>query len=141
MTLDRSRSLDLLTALYASEASAVLERLEAVLEKHRREAMAADIDELLATTPCDTAIVRGPLPQEIRRVLVPVRGGPLAELAVRIGMRLRPSQSTVLHLTAPGAEQPDAPFAGLDRVLRRLPEVDLQRRVTSDPAQTQWDGK
>jgi glucosyl-3-phosphoglycerate synthase len=69
-------------------------------------------------------------------VLVPVRGGPFGELAVRIGLRLRPARPTVLHMTPPGNAQPDAPFAGLGRVLRRLPEVELQTRVTTDPAQT-----
>jgi glucosyl-3-phosphoglycerate synthase len=100
------------------------------------QALAADTDEVLASAPCDTALVRGPLPAELRRVLVPVRGGPFAELAVRIGLRLRPGRPTVLHMTPPGKTQPDAPFSGLDRVLRRLPEIDLQRLETTDPAAT-----
>jgi glucosyl-3-phosphoglycerate synthase len=100
------------------------------------QALAADTDEVLASAPCDTALVRGPLPAEIRRVLVPVRGGPFAELAVRIGLRLRPGRPTVLHMTPPGRGQPDAPFSGLERVLRRLPEIDLQSQETTDPAAT-----
>jgi len=100
------------------------------------ESLAAEVDDVLTTVPCDLAIVRGPLPGEFRRVLVAVRGGPFADLAVRIGLRLRPTHPTVLHMTAPGADQPDAPFAGLDRVLRRLPEVELRTQVTSDPARS-----
>jgi glucosyl-3-phosphoglycerate synthase len=107
------------------------------------QAMGLEVDEILATSPCATAIVHGPLPSPMRRVLVPVRGGPYAELALRIGLRLQPSQLTVLHLTSADprrpAEQRDAPFLGLQRVLRRLPEVDLESRATSDPAQTILD--
>src|SRR3990172_2305342 len=107
------------------------------------QAMALEVDEILDTSPCATAIVHGPLPSPMRRVLVPVRGGPYAELALRIGLRLTPSQLTVLHLTSADprqpAEQRDAPFLGLQRVLRRLPEVDLQSRATGDPAQTILD--
>jgi glucosyl-3-phosphoglycerate synthase len=103
------------------------------------QAMGMEVDEILATSSCATAIVRGPLPGPSPRILVPVRGGPYAELAVRIALRLRPSQLTVLHLTSAGgkvaAGQEDAPFLGLERVLRRLPEVELQARVTADAAQ------
>ncbi len=89
-------------------------------------ALDADVDQVLAAPACDTLIVRGPLPHPGQRVIVPVRGGPHAELALRIALRLRPAQLTVLHLTPASGPTADAPFLGLQRVLRRLPEVELQ---------------
>ena len=100
------------------------------------DALAAEVDEILAAPSCDTLIVRGPLPRPVKRVIVPVRGGPHAELAVRIALRLRPAQLTVLHLTPLSGRTADAPFLGLQHVLRRLPEVEIQTGATDDPAQT-----
>ena len=103
-------------------------------------AIGAEVEAVLGTSPCDTAIVRGPIPRTAHRVLVPVRGGPHAELALRVGLRLRPPQLTVLHLTSPGASERDAPFRGLQHVLKGLPEVELQSQATEDPpAQTILD--
>ena len=96
-------------------------------------AMGAEAETILGTSPCDCAIVRGPLPLPARRVLVPVRGGPHAELAMRIGLRLQPAQLTVLHLTPAGSSEHDAPFRGLQQVLKRMPEVDLRNEATDKP--------
>jgi glucosyl-3-phosphoglycerate synthase len=46
-------------------------------------------EQALTSPPCDVAIVRGPMPSALRRILVPVRGGPHAELALRVGLALR----------------------------------------------------
>ena len=92
--------------------------------------------EVLTRPPCDIALVRGPLPEHIERVLVPMRGGPHAELALRVGVSLRPAHLTTLHLTSADQAGTDAPFRGLEQVLKRLPEVQAQTAVTSDPAQT-----
>jgi glucosyl-3-phosphoglycerate synthase len=99
------------------------------------QALVADVDDVLASSACDTLIVRGPFPHPPQRVIIPVRGGPHAELAVRIALRLRPAQLTVLHLTPVSGPADDAPFLGLQRVLRRLPEVELRTQATQDPGQ------
>ncbi len=96
------------------------------------EALGITPDEVLFRPPCDVVLVRGPVPESPGRVLVPVRGGPHAELALRIGLSLRPHQLTTLHLTPPGAEAHDKPFRGLERVLARLPEVATIRQVTGE---------
>lgn len=93
-------------------------------------------EEVLLRPPCDVALVRGPLPQRLERVLLPVRGGPHAELAVRLGLGLHPSRLTTLHLSRPDAPQSDAPFRGLERVLKHLPEARFVSAITVDPAQT-----
>src|SRR3989338_7238235 len=73
-------------------------------------ALGVSVSEVLAHPPCDVALVRGPFPPAPGRVLVPMRGGPHAELALRVGLSLRPSELTALHLTRAGSAESDAPF-------------------------------
>jgi len=94
--------------------------------------------EVLTRPECDIVLVRGPFPAAPHRVLVPVRGGPHAELALRLGLALQPERMTALHLTHPG-DHTDAPFRGLEHVLRRLPEVETRSAIALDPAQTILD--
>lgn len=100
-----------------------------------------DFDELqiprngLAHPPCDVAIIGGPLPETPRNVLIPIRGGPHAELALQLSLavaRSRQSQITSLHITPANARQ-DIPFRNIDRVLVRLPEIHRQEVTTDDP--------
>jgi len=87
--------------------------------------------------PCDVAIVGGPVYQAPRSLLVPVRGGPYAELALRLSLaiaRNRKAGLTSLHISPAGsASGPDVPFRNIDRVLVRLPEVKRQQIKTDDP--------
>jgi glycosyltransferase involved in cell wall biosynthesis len=94
--------------------------------------------EALMRPPCNVALVRGPFPAAPLRVLVPVRGGPHAELALRAGLSLKAEQLTTLHLAAADshAAKADAPFRGLQRVLSQLPEVQAHAMITADPAAT-----
>ena len=100
-------------------------------------ALGVTVSELLTRPPCDVALVRGNLPEKPKRVLVPVRGGPHAELALRVGLGLHPKGVTALHLRQPDDPEAgsDAPFKGLDRVLKQMPEVQKQFAVTDDAAQ------
>jgi nucleotide-binding universal stress UspA family protein len=91
--------------------------------------------EVLTHPPCDIAIVNSYVPANLNSVLVPVRGGPYAELALRIALsirRFRQIQITSLHMvpTNPDRKQ-DAAFRGIARVLRNLPEV-LEHNVETD---------
>src|SRR5574341_1209116 len=92
--------------------------------------------DVLLHPPCDIAVVRGPLGAQPRRVLVPMRGGPHAELSLRLGLKLRPSELTALHVQLTGDRGSDAPFLGLERVLARLPDVQKRTVVTEDSAKT-----
>ena len=63
------------------------------------------IDEVVRESPCDIAVVKQRGSKEIRRVLVPVRGGPHAELALRFAdavARHHDATVVVLHLVPPG---------------------------------------
>ncbi len=97
------------------------------------------LNEVLAHPPCDMALVHGNLQSPPLRVLVPVRGGPYAELALRVGLSLHSKQLTALHLHYPDQTNTDAPFRGLKQVLQRMPEVETREAATSDPAQTILD--
>ncbi len=87
--------------------------------------------------PCDVAILGGAIPENPQNVLVPVRGGPYAELALQLSLaitRNRKANLTSLHISAGGAPFiQDAPFRNIDRVLVRLPEVQRQQIATGDP--------
>jgi hypothetical protein len=91
--------------------------------------------DVLTRPECDVVLVRGPFPEAPRRVLVPVRGGPHAELSLRLALAMQPAHMTALHLTQPGSHT-DAPYRGLEHVLRRLPDVETRSASTHDPAQT-----
>lgn len=100
-------------------------------------ALGVEMNELLNRLPCNVALVHGKLPSKPERVLVPVRGGPYAELALRVGLGLHAKGVIALHLRKSGDPQAgsDAPFKGLDRVLKQIPEVQKQFAVTDDAAQ------
>jgi glucosyl-3-phosphoglycerate synthase len=98
------------------------------------EAFGDGLETFLTQSPCDVALVRGPLPEGPLRVLAPVRGGPHAELGLRLALSLAPAELLVLHLSPSAGEGRDAPFRGLRQVLRRLAGVHLRVETTDDPS-------
>jgi len=63
------------------------------------------IDEVVRDAPADIAVVKQRGARDIRRIVVPVRGGPHAELAVRYAdaiARRHDAQVAVLHFVPPG---------------------------------------
>jgi glycosyltransferase involved in cell wall biosynthesis/nucleotide-binding universal stress UspA family protein len=100
------------------------------------DALHVSAAEVLTRPPCDVALVRGPVEAEFKHVLLPVRGGPHAELALRVGLSTQAADITALHLTPQHAGESDVPFRGLEQTLKSLPEVKTRSAVTTDPAQT-----
>ncbi|MCE7861684.1 MAG: glucosyl-3-phosphoglycerate synthase, partial [Chloroflexi bacterium CFX2] len=98
------------------------------------KALKVTASDVLTRPPCDVALVRGKINSKPKQVLVPMRGGPHAELAFKVGLGLQPKGVTALHIRKP--EEPDAgtdaPFIGLERVLNQMPEVRKQFEVTDD---------
>ncbi len=93
--------------------------------------------EIAAQPVCDLAVVRGPWPQAIARTLVPLRGGPYAELSLRMSLTLPHDEIAALHLTAP--QTPDyleEPFRGLAAILPSLKGVALRVEPSVNPAAT-----
>ena len=91
----------------------------------------------LAHPPCDVAIVGGPLLEKPRSVLISIRGGPHAELALQLSLAVARSQQakvTSLHITPTNfTARQDIPFRNLDRVLIRFPEIERLEVTTDDP--------
>ena len=101
------------------------------------DALAVTRDDVLTRPPCNVALMKGELPNKPKKILVPLRGGPHAELALRLGLGLYPKGVTALHLrkTNDPDAGTDAPFKGLGRVLKQMPDVQKQFVVTDDTVQ------
>jgi glucosyl-3-phosphoglycerate synthase len=87
------------------------------------------IDEVVRDSPCDIAVVKQRGSKEIRRVLVPVRGGPHAELALHFAdaiARHHGATVAVLHLVPPGITI--AVRAQAERALASFVKQHLQGR-------------
>jgi glycosyltransferase involved in cell wall biosynthesis len=105
-----------------------------ILEREDGQATCGiSVADVLSNLLCNVAIVRGAERVKLERTLIAVRGGPHADLALRVGMGLNPAQLDVLHLALTGTVN-DAPFKGLKHILRQLPEVNLRSIVTDDIA-------
>jgi glucosyl-3-phosphoglycerate synthase len=66
------------------------------------------IDEVVRESPCDIAVVKQRGARDIRRILVPVRGGPHAELALRMADALahrHDATVVVMHLVPDGVTE------------------------------------
>ena len=63
------------------------------------------IDEVMREAPCDIAVVKQRGTPEIKRIMVPVRGGPHAELAMRFAAAIAErhgAELVALHIVPPG---------------------------------------
>ncbi|RPJ22847.1 MAG: universal stress protein, partial [Chloroflexi bacterium] len=95
--------------------------------------------EVLTHPPCDIAIVNSHISDDLHSALIPIRGGPYAELALRTALaikRFRKIEVASLHMvpTDPAIAQ-DAAFRGIEHVLKNLPEVKKQSVATDNPAE------
>lgn len=103
---------------------------------HQLEALHLTPAEILSHPPCDVAIVRGPWPDNPSRILVPMRGGPHAEGALRMALELaHPNNSQVTTLRpnpTEATQQAKNAFAGMAQVLSEMPEVEQQHIETGD---------
>jgi glycosyltransferase involved in cell wall biosynthesis/nucleotide-binding universal stress UspA family protein len=99
--------------------------------------------EVLTHPPCDIALVNPRISNNLHNVLVPIRGGPYAELALRTALsikRFRPMDLTSLHMVPMRVTtKQDAAFRGIERVLKNLPEVTKLQIMTDSPAEFIFD--
>jgi nucleotide-binding universal stress UspA family protein len=113
---------------------------------HHFAACGATPEGILSSFRCNVGILRGPLPVAPQRILVAVRGGANAELALRLALDIKRHhlvQLTSLHLAPPpGSGLVDSPFRGIDQILDNLPEITRVEAHSDDPARTilQWAG-
>ncbi len=99
--------------------------------RHDIEALGVTPDEVLDHPPCDIVVVRGVVDHRPGRVLVPLRGGPYAELALRLSLALHARHLEVLHVRRQPMDV-DAPMRGLERVLAQLHDVERRIVLTDD---------
>jgi glucosyl-3-phosphoglycerate synthase len=89
---------------------------------------------VLRDFPADLAIINGQLPERIEHILLPIRGGPHAALALQIALAIAEichADITLLHATPPSLlreEQTRELFRHLDS----LPEIKTVLRVRGD---------
>lgn len=104
-------------------------------ENHLK-ALHVTLNDVLEHPPCDIALVRGKITSKPKQVLVPVRGGPHAELALRVGLGLHSKGVKAIHIRRPNDPEAgsDAPFKGLGQVLNQITDVQTEFAVTDDAA-------
>jgi glucosyl-3-phosphoglycerate synthase len=105
-----------------------------LIDYERIASLGVSVNDVLAQTPCDIALIRGSIAEQPNRVIVAMRGGPYAELALRIGLELEPKELVALNVKLKGNSSNDSAFRGLANVLARMPEVQKHMIETDDAA-------
>ncbi len=107
---------------------------------HAFETLRITPTELFEELPCDLAIVRGPIEEHLKRILVPLRGSVYAEQALRLSLLIAQTadaEVASLRVVPPDeSAQSEASFRGLERVLQNLPEVAQDTVASDDVAAT-----
>lgn len=105
---------------------------------HHLEALGVTPPDVMEQAPCDLALVRGPLPVTLENALVSLRGGPYAELALRLGLalnRVHGTAVTSLHIVPSDPSlRADSTYQGISAVLEHLPEIRQVELQTDDPS-------
>src|SRR5512143_3749613 len=90
-----------------------------ILEPGHFASLGLSLAEALRRPPCHVAAIMGELPETLGSLMVPIRGGPSAELSLRIALsiaRIRTAELQTIHLVPPGPEPArDAPFRAIER--------------------------
>jgi len=108
-----------------------------IVEAGQCDSFGRSIGDVLKNAPCNIVVTCGVIPRKIEKVFIPMRGGPNAELALRLGLSLsRQSNSSIdtVHIVPKSTKASgDAAFRGLERVLDHLPEVHRQYLQANNP--------
>jgi nucleotide-binding universal stress UspA family protein len=95
--------------------------------------------EWLNVLPCEVVIVKPPFAKKNPRILLPIRGGPYAALALRQALSIAQSQNgqiTALHAIAPTDNgNGEKHYQDLLRNMRGLPQVTRWIKARGDPVQ------
>lgn len=90
------------------------------------------VEQVLSQAPCDLVLVRGYNLSACRRVLLSLRGGPHADLALHVAgalARMAEGEITLLHVSPPGSETPE-----LSGLLQRSRAITRTVRLIGEPA-------
>ncbi len=85
----------------------------------------------------NVAIIRGSVNTEPLKITVPLRGGPHAQLALRVGLALPHERLNALHLYHTDGETDvnEAPLRGISKILPNLPEVHYLQKFALVPSE------
>jgi glucosyl-3-phosphoglycerate synthase len=107
---------------------------------HHLESLQLTPAEILSHPPCDIAILRGPLPDRLQHIAVPMRGGPHAERALSLALELSATHESLVKAlkidTGSTPLQSERSFAGMAMVLAKLPQVEKRTIKTDNQAET-----
>lgn len=92
----------------------------------------AGFHEILIRPMCNLAMVTGPVPSLPKQILVPQRGGPYAEFALKLALSMS-EHVHVLHVESNSANG-EMPFRGLRKILPQLHGVISRLIWSKDPA-------
>lgn len=93
--------------------------------------LSAPVDQVLSQAPCDLVLLRGCNVTACQRILLPLRGGPHADLALHVASalaRISNGEITLLHVSGPRDVMPE--LAGLRQ---REPFITRTIRLVSEP--------
>ena len=104
---------------------------------HQIEHLGLETDELINNPPVDIRIVKGQFNHVPQSVLIPVRGGPQAEEAIRISLGLAKIFKTTITLqrvfsSHEQSQKLDKGFKGLARILKELPEIEVEKIISDN---------
>ncbi|MBI5030960.1 MAG: glucosyl-3-phosphoglycerate synthase [Chloroflexi bacterium] len=93
--------------------------------------------EWLNVLPCEVIVVKPPFTPKNPRILLPIRGGPYAAMALRLALSLAESQGgeiTALHAIASSdVDNGEKQYLDLVRNLRELPKITRWIKTHGDP--------
>jgi glycosyltransferase involved in cell wall biosynthesis/nucleotide-binding universal stress UspA family protein len=95
------------------------------------------VAEILDVPPCNIIVVKGQFPQGLTRILLPIRGGPFAALALQTALALGNAcnaEITVLQALSDGSAQ-DKQTNEFLKHLKGLPQITRREKVHGDAAQ------
>lgn len=103
------------------------------------EGLNISMSEVLKHAPCNIAIVNRHIGANIKNILLPVRGGPYANLSLRIALSIHNTNHakiSSLHIFSNNlTKEQDLAFKGINHVLKNLPEIKREEITTDDPLQ------
>ncbi len=107
---------------------------------HHFKAMGLKVDQVMEETPCNIAIAKGHFEKRPEQILIPMRGGPHAEAALRMSIDLASmfrSRITIQRVfkRQDQVDVVDENFKGLNQVLSEMPEIKIERVVSADTSQ------
>lgn len=101
------------------------------------EGLNISVSEVLNHAPCDIAIVNQYIGANIKNILLPIRGGPHADLSLRIALSIRntnDAEISSLHIFSNNVtKEQDVAFKGINHVLKNLPEIKREEVTTEEP--------